>query len=418
MPQLQRLSATKIRAISEPGQYSDGNGLALRVEQSGSKHWVQRVTIKGKRHNIGLGSLHSVSLADAREIASSNQRAIQQGLDPLTDKRRVVLEQSQPSCPTFAQAVDEVIALREPTWSNAKHATQWRNTLNTYVCPRLGNRKVDDITGRDVLQVLTPIWNSKPETASRVRQRVETILDWAMANGWRDDNPAGKSITKVLPARPRAKKNHEALPYTEVATALKKVRNSNATAFTRLSFQFLVLTAARSGEVRKALWSDIDLDTATWIVPAERMKARKEHRVPLSRQAMDILVEAKKLALEGGELVFPGRRNDRPMSGMTYTILLRRLEIPAVPHGFRSSFKSWVMDRTDAQWAVGEAALAHNLGNTTEMAYARSDLFDKRRDLMQHWANYVMPKPRQVRRKKRYIPRNRSTKGTAFRAIQ
>ncbi|MCY4365927.1 MAG: integrase arm-type DNA-binding domain-containing protein [Chloroflexi bacterium] len=417
MPPTHRLSAAQVRTVSEPGQYSDGNGLTLRVERSGSKHWVQRVTIKGKRHNIGLGSLGSVSLADAREKAASNQRAIKQGLDPLADKHQAALELSRPSCPSFAQAAEEVIVLRAPTWSNAKHAAQWRNTLTTYAFPVLGNRKVADINSGDVLQVLTPIWHTKPETASRVRQRMETVLDLAIAQGWRDDNPAGKSITRVLPPRTKSRKHYQALPYSEVASALDKVRKSNAAAVTRLSFEFLVLTAARSGEVRKASWSEIDLNSKTWTVPADRMKARKEHRVPLSWQALGILDEARKLALECGDLVFPGSRNGGPLSDMTYTTLLRRLEIPAVAHGFRSSFRDWVMEQTDTPWAIGEAALAHNLGNSTETAYARSDLFNKRRSLMQGWANFVIPKPMPVMRswrrgKKRITKKAKTASGT------
>ena len=388
MPTQNGLTATKVKALRLPGQYSDGNGLNLRVESSGAKRWIQRVTINGRRTNIGLGGYPAISLADARELAAENLKSIKLGRDPLQEKRQAEEERRRPSCPTFACAAEEVISLRAPTWTNPKHTAQWHNTLATYVFPTIGSKKVDEITSADVLRVLTPIWTVKPETASRIRQRMETVLDWAVARGWRSYNPASKSVTKALPKLPRTKNHHQALPYTQVAAALDQVINCNASASTKLSFQFLVLTAARSGEVRNATWSEIDWQAGTWTVPAERMKARREHRVPLSDQALKVLEEAKHLGSLDNDLVFPAGRRGVPLSDMTYTSMLRRLKIPAVAHGFRS-FRDWVIEQTDAPWAVGEAALAHNLGNSTEQAYARSDLFDKRRALMEAWAAYV-----------------------------
>ena len=251
---LQALSAAFIRTVKEPGLYADGYGLNLKVESSGSKRWVQRVTINGKRRSIGLGGYPAVSLAEARDAAASNQRAIREGRDPIAERRQAAEERRRPPTPTFAQAARTVIDLRSPTGSNAKHATQWTNTLTTDAYPVLGKKLVDEITSGDVLTVLTPIWTSKPETASRVRQRIETVLDWAVAQGCRTDNPAGRAVAKVLPRPSRVKEHHAALPYADVATALQQVWESAANPATKLSLEFLALTAARSSEVRLARW--------------------------------------------------------------------------------------------------------------------------------------------------------------------
>ena len=389
MRQQSRLSAARVKTISEPGQFSDGNGLTLRVEPSGSKHWFQRVTIHGKRRNIGLGGYPAITLANAREMAVANLLAIKQGKDPLAEKHLAVEEKKRAFAPTFAEAARQVIELRRPTWSNKKHAQQWASTLATYAFPFIGSKQVEEITSGDILNVLTPIWTQKPETASRVRQRIETVFDWVVAQGWRLDNPAGRAVIRALPSHSRVKNHFEALHYSQVPAALAKVRQSSSDLTTRLSMEFLVLTAARSSEVRLARWSEIDLTTRTWTISAERMKARREHRVPLSRRAREILLEIQEQGEQRGELIFPGGRQ-KPLSNMTHIHMLRRLEIPAVPHGFRSSFRDWVIERTDTPWVVGEAALAHNLGNSTEMAYARTDLFDKRRQLMEAWDSFLI----------------------------
>ena len=385
----QALSAAMVRTVTSPGMYADGNGLNLKVEASGAKRWVQRVTIGGKRRNVGLGGYPAVSLAEARELTSDNQRAIRQGRDPLAEKRQSAEERRRPAVPTFAQAAEQVIEMRRPTWSNSKHAAQWKSTLTTYAFPVIGAKHLDEIKSGDVLTVLTPIWTSKPETASRVRQRLETVFDWAIAQGWRLDNPAGKAVARVLPRVPRVKNHHTALNYADVPVALEQVRESTAELETRLSLEFLVLTAARSSEVRLARWSEIHWESKTWSIPAERMKARREHRVPLADRALEILTQARALDGQGSELVFPAGRKGKPLSNVTHLALLRRLGIQAVPHGFRSSFKDWCMERTDIPWTVGEAALAHTLGNSTEAAYARSDLFDRRRGLMESWAEFL-----------------------------
>ncbi len=382
------LSPVFVQSVQKTGTYSDGGGLNLRVEDSGTKYWFQRVTIDGKRRNLGLGGYPTVSLAEARKAALGNARTIREGRDPLAEKREAIASRQRPPTPTFAAATEIVIEMRRPGWTNAKHAAQWTSTLSTYAHPVIGDKLVSDITSADILAVLSPIWMEKPETASRVRQRAETVLDWAVAQGYRTDNPATRSITKVLPKTPRTKQHHPALHYRDVPPALEKVRTSTADTVTKLAFEFLALTAARSGEVRLATWAEIDWTKRKWTVPAERMKARREHQVPLSGRSIEVLRQAEELADGSGALVFPGLRG-KPLSDMVFTAMLRRLEIPAVAHGFRSSFKDWCIECTSASWELGETALAHNLGNSTEQAYARTDLFEQRRRFIDQWADFV-----------------------------
>ena len=313
---------------------------------------------------------------------------IREGRDPLAEKREAIAARQRPPTQTFAEAAGIVIEMRRPTWSNAKHAAQWSSTLETYAFPKIGSKLVTDITSADILTVLTPVWTRKPETASRVRQRMETALDWAVAQGYRIDNPANRSIAKALPRMPRTKRHHQALDYHEVPSAMETVRQSTADPVTKLAFEFLVLTAARSGEVRLATWDEIDWDERKWTAPAEHMKARREHKAPLSKRSIEVLRLAKELSDGSSDLVFPGLPG-KPLSDMVFTSMLRRLDIPAVAHGFRSSFKDWCMEGTDARWEASETALAHNLGNPTEQAYARTDMFEPRRELMEMWADFV-----------------------------
>ena len=385
-----KLTALSVKTISKSGRHGDGDGLYLHIAPSGSKSWVQRIVINEKRRDVGLGSYPAVSLAQARSLAAGNRSAVAEGRDPLAEKREAkdAARNPTPSVPTFAEAAACVIELRRPAWSNSKHATQWESTLATYAFPFIGGKPVDSITASDSLAVLEPIWTTKPETASRVRQRMETVLDWAVTRGYRLDNPAGRALLKVLPPVKRLKKHHAALHYGQVPGALALVRDSTAHALIKLAFEFLVLTAARSGEVRNAAWSEINWDTLTWEIPAFRMKAKRPHRVPLSGRAVEVLTAAWEISGTGG-LIFPGGPKGRAPSDMTLTALLRRLGIPAVPHGFRSSFRNWVEECTASPWAVAEAALAHNVGNATEAAYMRSDLFEQRRQLMQMWADFL-----------------------------
>jgi len=385
-----KLTALAVKNLTKPGRHGDGDGLYLYISPSGTKSWVQRIVVDGRRRDIGLGSYSTVGLASARSIAQDNRTAVAEGRDPVAEKRegREATHKPTPSIPTFSEAAACVIALYRPTWRNTKHAAQWESTLATYVHPVMGRKGVDDISRADVMEVLTPIWTSKAETASRVRQRIETVMDWAIAQGYRQDNPASRSLLKVLPKTQRLKQHHLALPYGQVPGVMALVRECNANAPIKLAFEFLVLTAGRSGEVRDAEWGEIDWDSATWEVPASRMKAKRPHRVPLSGRAMEILGQALELSDRQG-LIFPGMREGAPLSSMTFTNLLRRLGIPAVPHGFRSSFRDWVIEQTSTPWAVAEASLAHSVGNSTEAAYMRSDLLDQRRPLMDAWSRFI-----------------------------
>ena len=383
-----QLSARGIATITEPGKYMDGNGLFLRVTDTGAKQWVQRLVIQGRRRDIGHGAYPLVSLAEARGRAFEFRKTAREGKDPYAEIRK------DSPIPTFAEAAAAVIELNRPTWSNPKHVAQWESTLKTYVFPRFGKRPVDSIASADVLAVLTPIWNAKSETAKRIRQRIGNIMDWAVAQGYRQDNPAA-ALTKVLPKRDAKHEHMKALPYSEVATAIATIRASDAYKPTVLCFEFLVLTAARSGEGRGATWNEIDLEVATWTVPASRMKAGREHRVPLSKQALAVLDEASAFRTGEDSLIFPSQRG-KPLSDSTISKLCRENGINAVPHGFRSSFRDWASEKTNAPHAVMVAALAHTISNQVEAAYHRTDLFDRRRKLMDSWADYLAATPAKV----------------------
>ena len=378
------LAATKVKALKDPGRYSDSGGLHLFINKAGRKSWVLRITVEGRRRDIGLGGYPSVSLARAREKAVEYRAAIADGRDPVAEKHA-------PAMPTFREAAYAVHEANKPRWRNPRHAAGWIQTLERHAMPVMGNTPLDRIDRGEVLRVLTPIWTSRPETARRVRQRMRTIFRWAMAHGFMETNPAGEAIDGALPPMPKVKAHFRALPYQEVNSAIETVAASQASMSAKLCFRFLVLTAARSGEARGATWDEIDLEGRVWRIPSERMKAGVEHRVPLSQQALEVLGEASLLREDSG-LVFPSPlKQGAPMSDMTLTKILRSVGLAknATVHGFRSSFKNWTLEQTDTPWVVSEAALAHSLGNATEQAYARSDLFERRRTLMQRWADYL-----------------------------
>lgn len=382
------LSAVFVRTVKEHGAYSDGNGLTLRVDNSG-KRWVQRVTINGRRRNIGLGSYSVVSLSEARNQAFANAKAIRDGLDPIQEKRQARELARSPKIPTFSEAAEKVIELRRPTWRNVKHSAQWSSTLETYAYPIIGNVPVDQIKTADILSILTPIWVDKHETATRVRQRMDNIFDWVTAQGWRLDNPSSKSITQALPKVKRRKKRRKSLPYAEVPAALNQVRGSSADLMTRLCFEFLVLTVARSGEARLARWEEIDWKELSWTIPASQMKADRKHAVPLSHRAVEILQAAREMSRET-ELIFPSLRQNKPLSDMTLLRLLQRLDIPCVVHGFRSSFGTWFLETEDEGREVRKTALAHDPDDDeTEMAYIRTVLYEKRKPVMERWAQFL-----------------------------
>ena len=384
------LAATWVKAVVKPGTYPDGGGLSLRVHPSGSKNWVVRTTIKGKQTNIGVGGYPEITLLKARNLAESKIKEIKAGKNPVAANREVKRETLRiASIPTFRQAAQDTFNLNKGKWRSERHTEQWLTCLERYAYPVVGDKRVDQITRSEVLEVLRPIWDTVTETAYRVRQRMEAVFGYAIANEWRDSNPADKTVSKALPHSPRQKKHHAALPYAEVPGAVRAAHESTADQVTKLAFEFMVLTAARAGEARLADWSEIDLDAATWTIPAHKMKGNRTHRVPLSDRAVTILQEAKAFD-QGNGVVFPSSRNGKPLSDMCFTNLLRRLEIAAVPHGFRASFKDFALETFEAYGPLlSEAALAHKLGSTLESTYTRTDLLEQRRPLMQSWGTYV-----------------------------
>jgi integrase len=382
------LSAAFVRTASKPGKYFDGHGLFLKVEASGARRWVQRIVIRGKRTEIGLGSASLVTLADARATAVDNRKLARAGGDPLQAKREAQ------ALLTFEEAAREVHAIHKPTWRNPKHAAQFLSTLETYTFPQIGKLKVSEVTTADLLVVLQPIWLEKSETARRVKQRIGSVMKWAMAQGWRQDNPAD-AVGSALPKQDRTPKHRKALPYEKVPEFLNTLKASNAGALTKLALELVILTASRSGEVRLADWSEFDLEDGIWTRPASRMKSKKEHRVPLSHRAVEILMDAHAFG-SGGGLVFPGTVADKPLSDMTLSKLVKGLGYDVDVHGFRTSFKTWAQERTNSHREVSEAALAHTIQNKAEAAYARSDLFQKRRSLMEHWAKECLKQSGEV----------------------
>ncbi len=381
-----RLSARFVATIERPGRYGDGRGsggLSLLVQHTSRGHlaksWAQRISLDGRQRNLGLGSWPHVTLAEAREKCALNLAARRRG-ELVTGRKRTV--------PTFEEALEKVIAVHRAGWKDGSRQEElWRATLRDYAIPKLGGRPVHRITTSDVMEVLTPIWNEKRVTARRVRHRISAVMRWAVAKGYREDNPAGEAIGAALPKNGVQVRHLPALPYAEVAGAIEKVRGSGAYPATVQAFEFLVLTACRSGEVRGALWKEIDLEAREWRVPAERMKTKREHRVPLSTGALAVLRQARGLS-DGSGLVFPSARN-RLLPEVAMPAMVRKLGIGAVPHGFRSSFRDWAAECSDAPREVCELALAHVNTNAIEAAYRRTDMFERRRALMEQWAAFV-----------------------------
>lgn len=394
------LSALEIARLSAPGQYAAGGvpGLYLYIEGS-SRHWVLRFTFAGQRRWLGLGSYPAITLAQARENARQARRLVAQGIDPIEERRQAQsvhkLENTQTI--TFAQAAMGYIADNEAGWKNAKHRQQWENTLSTYAFPVIGRLPVAEVDQDNVLQILNPIWRIKTDTAKRLRGRIEKVLNWAKVRGYRTgDNPARWEghLDQILPKPSKVKKRrpHPAVPYKNVPQAVRQIAATPGRAPQALIFT--LLTAARSVETFGVVWSEFDFDRHLWIVPAERMKSGRIHRVPLSAQVLDLL--EKMPHFTDTELVFPGRKMGKPLSNMSMINVMRRLNlkddkgVTAVPHGFRSSFRSWAADCTEVQREIAEMALAHVVEDDTEASYWRSDVLQKRRALMQQWADYCL----------------------------
>lgn len=402
MPKIAKeLSALEVNRLRTRGNHAVGgvSGLYLYVNENGARSWVMRLTIGSKRRHVGLGSFPTVSLAMAREQARACRIEIMQGKDPLEEKRTKVakLRAEQAAQITFAKASESYIAAHGDTWKNPKHRAQWASSLKTYADPVMGNLAVRDICQEHVLKTLEPIWKDKNETASRVRGRIESVLDWCTVRGYRSgDNPARWKghLDKLLPAPSKVKKikHFAALPFNELPHFMSALRQRKGTAARAL--EFAILCASRSGEVRGAQWSEIDLDAKVWTVPADRMKAGKEHRVPLTETAIRILNEQSKLPRQN-DYVFEAP-NGGQLSDMTLSAVLRRMEVDAVPHGFRSTFRDWAGEVTHFPRELAEQALAHTLESKVEAAYRRGDALEKRREMMQTWDDYCHSTPTKI----------------------
>lgn len=385
-----KLTALGVAKLKTPGMYGDGGGLWLQVTGKGGKSWIFRFTLDGKSREMGLGSAITFSLAEAREKALTCRKLCAERIDPIESRnaRREAARIEAAKAITFRQCATAYIEAHKAGWRNAKHAAQWAATLNTYAHPAFGDLPVQAVDTALVMKAVEPIWATKPETATRVRGRIESILDWAATRGFRrGENPARWKghLANLLPKRSRVKKveHHAALPFAEVRAFMKVLGEQPGVSAQALAFT--ILTAARTGETIGATWSEIDLDAGVWTVPAERMKAGAEHRVPLSDPALQILREMEAIRL--GEFVFPGGKRGRPLSNMAMLKTLERMSRDDLTvHGFRSSFRDWASETTAFPSEVVEAALAHTIESKVERAYRRGDLFQKRRELMSAWA--------------------------------
>lgn len=379
------LSATFVRSVTRVGAYGDGPGgfgLILRVKRRKNgriaKQWVQRVRINGKPTHLGVGAYPVTTLAEARQAALHNVREIKAGRDPRGE-----------GIPTLERATEQVILLHRDGWKpGSKTEQQWRSTFATHLYPTLGRRPVDKITTGDLLAVLGPLHYSKPSVANVVKLRTGLVMRWAVAQGYRPDNPAGEALDAALPKNGKRTTHHRALHYSDVADALTTVRQSKAPTSSRLAVELLALTATRTAEVRGARWDEIDTETKTWTIPAERMKAGREHRVPLSGAALMVLADARRHSHSDG-LVFPGR-GGKPLGHATIGTLFKRLGIDGTPHGLRGSFRNWCSE-TGVPREVAERALAHVVKGATESAYNTTDLLDQRRPVMEAWADFLTP---------------------------
>ena len=388
------LNALMVRNTTKPGRYADGNGLYLVVTKAGSKKWIWRSVIHGKRREFGLGGAAKVSLAKARSDALKLSEWNHDGKDVMAEWRQ---EKNKNAAPTFKEAAEAVHAEHKLGWKNKNHIEQWIGTLERFAIPSLGSKRIDHIQSGDVLAVLSPIWLEKPETARRVRQRIRTVFDWAKAKGYRSgDNPV-EGVSKALPRqRDQVNQAHlAALPYAQVPALVVAIRDAKVMDATRFAMEFTILTAARTGEVILARKSEFDLDAKEWTIPAKRMKAGRIHRAPLTKRCVELVKAALKLS-DGSEYVFPGSITGKPLSNVTMLKALKDMGYSVTVHGFRSSFRDWAAERTNYPRDVVEMALAHTHKDKTEAAYKRTDLFEKRRELMDTWAAFVAAKTADV----------------------
>jgi integrase len=394
---INRLSARQVETIKKLGRHADGGNLYLKIMPDG-RRWAFLYKFDGKQREMGLGSASKggVSLSAARTRAAEARTALASGVDPMAARKEAEQRAAITKAPTFGKFADDYIAVMKPSWRNAKHAAQWSYTLKTLAAP-LRAKRIDQVQTADVLEVLQPLWQSLPETAGRLRGRIENVLDAAKAKGLRQgENPARwrGHLSLLLPKRQKlTRKHHAALPYEQLPEFMAKLRDTQSMAAKAL--ELTILTACRTGEAVGARWSEIDLDKRLWVIPSERMKGGKEHRVPLSARAVTLLKDLAKA--QRGQFVFPGSNAKRHMSNMAMSMLLRRMEADEVTvHGFRSTFRDWASEQTSFPHETCEHALAHGITNKVEAAYRRGDQFDKRRKLMASWGDYCEPKAGKV----------------------
>jgi len=384
------LSAMAVKAATTPGYYFDGNGLYLQVANGGSKSWVLRYAVNKRQREMGLGSLVTFTLAEARDRATKYRQMIADGLDPIDERRNALLikRMAEANVTTFAAAAEKYIAANKSSWRNDKHQDQWRNTLTTYAEPVIGDMSVALVTTAHIMRILEPIWTTKTETATRVRGRIEKVLDWCKVQGYRTgDNPAAwrGHLSEALPkpSKVAVGKHHAALPWAEIGAFMAELKAMPGIAARAL--ELIILCGTRTSEALNSTWSEFDLDAGLWVIPRERMKSFREHRVPLSEPAIRILRALQHV----GEHVFPGSKENTPLSNMSCLAVLKRMGRPDLTvHGFRSTFRDWISEATAYPRDVAEMALAHTIEDKSEAAYRRGDLIEKRRALMSDWANY------------------------------
>jgi len=375
-----KLTAKFVENVSEAGKYYDQHGLFLHVRPSGAKKWLQRYTFQGRRREIGLGSAKIVSVATARKNAHQNLVLVSEGIDPIEDKKQDSV------IPKFEVAALKVYEDNRPTWRNAKHAAQFITTLETYAFPVIGSMSVKEINSSHILRILSPIWVTKAETAKRVRQRLSTVFKYCVAQQWRTDDPANIAIVEALPNPKRKVQHRKSISYNDVSDFIETVSKSSAGLSTKLGLEFLILTATRSGEVRNARWNEVN--GSIWTIPAERMKAGVAHRIPLPSRCIEILEEAQTIS-QGSGFIFEGTKPNKPLSENTFNKLMKELGLEVHAHGFRTSFRTWTQEKTNYPREIAEAALAHSLRDKAEAAYARSDLLEKRAEMMEAWAQFI-----------------------------
>jgi integrase len=390
-----RLSALKVTRATKPGMYADGAGLYLQVSSAGARSWIYRFMLRGREREMGLGPASLISLAEARAKAADCRRLRYEGVDPIdarrAERQRMALDSARAI--TFGQCVQDYIAGHRAGWRNAKHASQWQSTLGTYAGPVIGQLPVSAVDTGLVLRVLEPIWSAKPETATRLRGRIEAILDWAKVRGYREgENPARwrghLDVLLPAPSKVHRVRHHAALPFAEMPDFMVHLKGQDGVAARAL--EFTILTAARTGETLSLTWDELDEVNRVWTVPAQRMKAGKEHRVPLTEAALAVLETLRPLSSPNQRFVFPGGRRGKPLSNMAMMTVLRRMgRNDLTVHGFRSSFRDWAAERTHYPSEVVEMALAHAVGSKVEAAYRRGDLFEKRRELLNSWERFL-----------------------------